>query len=436
VPSAYVDGPATFRPLSPRNILLLFAAAGTVVGWRLHHPTLLAMAAACWVVVIAAAVEAARLLRGVRATREHQPRAFEEETVPVRLLVESTAGPAVDLVVVEDSFPPSLGHRLKALVTHRIAPGGGVDLRFGPTCDHRRGLYILGPTKLSAADSLGFFQREVFVENFTELIVYPNSVELNEAEVLGDGTLPHVGMELQRRSGYSEEFIGVREWRAGDPMRFVHWRSTARLGHPMVKEFREEITTRVSIFLDLGRLGLVGVGDQTSVEYGIKAAASVARRATALGHEVELFSVGDKVDHLPAGGGAAHLLAMLDRLALVRPQGDSGFLAVVGDIAPSLPRGATAVLILGAAATPGDTLARVVERLVERRILPIAVLIDDRAFVKIFKEQDAARMVALPLEELSRELALRGAVVRVIRKDRTIAQALIQGLERDDASVL
>ncbi|MDX2177353.1 MAG: DUF58 domain-containing protein [Candidatus Sumerlaeia bacterium] len=434
---AYSDGQlAQYRFASPRNALLLFAGAALSVGAATRSAVLLGAGTTVLLAFALSWFRAFRLLGGATAERAHHARAFEEQTLPIELTVRAGEGRVLDLVLLEDYCMPASTYRLRTLFTEEVGAGRATRARFDVAMTHRRGAYALGPTRLVAWDPFGFFERELLLENLTQLVLYPNSVELQEADLLGDGVLAHVGYETTRRTGMSEEFVGIRDYRPGDSTRAIHWRSSARHGRPMVKEFQEEITTRVSIFLDLGRRGLVGVGDQTSVEYGIKAAASIARRAVALGHRIEFFGVAKTVEHLPEGAGTEHLLALLDRLAFLKPEGESAFAEQVRRQAAHLPRGATAVLIASATATTLQEYESVLDLLVAQRVLPLMVLIDDRAFVKIYEEQERAHYSAPKLEELARALAARGAVVRVIRRAKTIGQALTQGLERDAASAL
>jgi len=331
-------------------------------------------------------------------------------------------------LLAEDYCPPAAASKIRRLIPAPLMPDVAQEIHYIATCDHRRGIYVLGPVRLEAFDALGFFRCEVSLELYTDLLVYPLAVDLDNFDVLADGTVAHVGLETTRRLGVSEEFVGIREYRQGDSPRYVHWRSTARHNRLMVKEFQEERTTLVTLMVDLGQLGLVGVGDHTSVEYGIKAAASIARRTAKRGHRLQYFGISEKVDHVPAGQGTGHLLAILDRLAFARAEGKSAFAIVSRDLSRNLPRGSTMVLFTGAAAAELDALFAVVAEATVRRILPIVVLIDDRAFIKILREQETLHANAAPLEEIARSLRLQGARVYVIRRSRTLEEALEQGL--------
>lgn len=417
--------------LKPRNLLLFAGVVALIAGLVLRQAALLQLAAVCISTLALAWWQARGMLGDVTVKRQHHERAFQGNNVAVTVTLQSQGGKSVELVRVEDRFPPATAGRVRRLLDRPLEPRLATEISYFGTCDHRRGLYVLGPISLQATDPLGFFADDYTIEEFTRLVVYPLAVDLQHADLLGEGVLEHVGLDVKPRAGVSEEFLGVREYRHGDPQRLVHWRSSARHGRLMVKEFEEEVTTLVTFFLDLGRLGLSGVGDQTSVEYGIRACASFAKRAVERGHQVQFFGIGQKIEHVPPGSGTAHLLNLLDRLAFLRAEGDSAFAWSARNYVTMLAPGSTAVLLLGATTIDLETMAPLVALLADRKVLPIFAIIDDRAFIKVYREQEERHHQALPLEDVVRELKLLGARVHVIRRAKSVEQALVQGLERE-----
>jgi len=61
----------------------------------------------------------------------------------------------------------------------------------------------------------------------------------------------HRGVSADNRAGHSMEFLGCREYRHGDNPRYIHAQSWARLGQPIVKEFREETMHRITLIVDI-----------------------------------------------------------------------------------------------------------------------------------------------------------------------------------------
>lgn len=421
----------TVQLLNPRTLLAFLAGVGLYTGVALRNPALVFLGATSLMLIAVGYWRASRLLRDLEVRRTHQPRTFEGQQVPVTLEIRNATRVRHSLLLVEDNFPPGDTWRMQHLLGRPVDARSKAAIHYTGSCDRRRGLYTLGPVFLEACDPLGLFRKKLGVEEFTFLLVYPTAVNLTMAEVLGDGTLAHVGIETTERAGASTEFIGVRPYRIGDSPNAIHWRSTARAGELIVMEFQETMTTQVTFFLDLGRMGLTGLGDQTSVEYAIKATASLARRAIEKNHLVQLFAVGREIEHTPLGGGARHLLAILDQLAMLKSEGEAGFARVVLEHLPLLAPGGTVFLVVSATMLDYDQARLLIDTMRRRRLLPVIVLIDDRAFVKLFREQETLHGEARPLEVTARLLILEGARVHLVTKARSPEQALVQGLDRE-----
>ncbi|GEM_PF-377459 len=422
------SGPDSFHVLRPRNVLIFMASFCLIVGWRMGNAGLLSLGLGAALLVIAAGAAASRLLRGVEAERLHPERAFQDDEMQV--LVRARTGSIVPhfLIEMQDSFSPSGPHEIRSLFPGIWRRGRALAIGYRGECNRHRGLYVLGPLRLAASDPLGLFVREMPLGLFTNVVVYPQAAEVRSLDLLGEGTRPHVGMDTIRRAGQSEEFIGLREFRLGDPPRRVHWPSSAHHGRLLVKDFRDDRTTEVTILLDLGRLGVTGLGEHTTVEYAIRAAAALARQAFERGHAIQLFAFGERIEHLPMGGGLQHLLTLLDRLAFLRAGGEHDFAREAAGLRPFFRRGATVALIFSATTLNFDSLAPLIENLIEDQIRVTALLIDDRSFPKLYREQEQSHVEAVSLDEAVMNLRLIGARVHVLTRRANPAEAIRTGL--------
>jgi uncharacterized protein (DUF58 family) len=291
-------------------------------------------------------------------------------------------------------------------------------------CVHKRGLYILGPVRLQAADPLGIFPREKTVDTFSEFLIYPQALDIANFPVLQRGVLMNVGVETIIDPGRSEEFVQIREYERGDSPRFIHWGSTARHGKLMVKEFQENVMTEVTLFIDLRRLALTGLGDVTSVEYLIKAAASIAKAIIEESHLVQIFAVGKEVAHIPLGGGTQHLINILDRMTFFKAEGDRDFAEEFSRRVRFLRSGSSVILLVSATAFALEQMRPAIRYLHGENIKIIVVMVDDRSFVKLWKEQEKQHALALPFDELKRVLWNEGCTVYTIASKEPIEQRL------------
>jgi uncharacterized protein (DUF58 family) len=113
----------------------------------------------------------------------------------------------------------------------------------------------------------------------------------------------------------------VRDYSPGDSLSRIHWRSTARVGKLMVKEFDPDLSDEVWIALDLNRGTPTGAGKESPIEYGITIAASLARKYLAAGTRLGLLAYGDKPYRIPADNGANHVWRIMESLALMKAEG-------------------------------------------------------------------------------------------------------------------
>lgn len=111
--------------------------------------------------------------------------------------------------------------------------------------------------------------------------------------------------------GDSEEFVAVRDYRPGDPLRRIHWAGWARAQRPVVKEFQEEFFVRHALVLDT----FGGGPESDAFEGAVSIAASFASTVDQRDSLLDLMFVGDRAFTFTAGRGLAHAEQMLEILA-------------------------------------------------------------------------------------------------------------------------
>lgn len=114
-----------------------------------------------------------------------------------------------------------------------------------------RGRYALGPLRVSTRFPFGLVQRAVWLDCDDELIVLPRLGRLRPAWLRHCPPAAY-GARGARRPGYVPgDFFAVREWQAGDSVRWVHWRSTARHRELVVRQFEQPGERQLAVLLDL-----------------------------------------------------------------------------------------------------------------------------------------------------------------------------------------
>lgn len=220
----------------------------------------------------------------------------------------------------------------------RLAPGESAEELFAiPT--QRRAVLPVGPVSVVRGDPLGVFERVHRRDEPVQLYVHPRTVRF-DGQSLGF-VRDLEGLPATDLSRDDVSFHALREYQPGDDRRNVHWRSTARTGILMVRQYEE---TRRSHFV----IGLTtNPGDYTDpdeFELAISSAGSLGLRALRDSQRVEVqVSGGD----LPAGTGK-QFLDGLSGLVFARPR-DNDVVALAGRIAATSPAAAVVVLLCGSA---------------------------------------------------------------------------------------
>ena len=185
----------------------------------------------------------------------------------------------------------------------------------------RRGRFQLGPMALYGSDPFGVFRWERRIGPTETVVVYPRTVDLPDFALSG----PEFTGEdrLRLRSPYlTPNASSVRDYVFGDSFSRIHWPTTARTRRLMVKEFDQEPGSRIWVALDLHGAVQAGREEESTEEYGVTAAASVASKYLRLSRAVGLVAHGADSHLVPPDKGPRHLLRILEELASARAQGD------------------------------------------------------------------------------------------------------------------
>jgi uncharacterized protein (DUF58 family) len=352
--------------------------------------------------------------RRLEYRRSAHPRAFEGEPVDIRLALANKSGfpllgvDVIDRFDAQDLLPKDIQ------VPVDVRPHHTVELSYVGQCLRHRGEYGLGPVAVGFFDPLGLFYRSRRFDRQDRFTVLPKPLPLARLGLEGRSTLLAAANPDQQTRGESLKFYGVREYRSGDSLRHVHWKASARLGRLVVRQFEASVSSQISVFLDLARESLAGLGAEATVEYAIRAAAAIASAAIAQGHEIQLFAESDAPLVTSLGASAEHLGHLLRRLATVKAKGTRPFPEVVTTYAERVPQGSHVFLILSSRDGDEQAFARAMAFLRGRHASIAALIIDDRTFVQL--ERWKKELSTDPWPPLARLLAGMGAQVRLIKR--------------------
>lgn len=352
-------------------LLLYFFANQIQVGW------IYVMAALMAGVVLAAWWSGRGALKGIRADRLISPGGppREGETVSVRLAFHNTRSDshvrATERCPLAE--PGSAAAALPVFIPAlpRQAP---VELAYDVVAD-RRGLHEFPALQMETPAPFGLFRRRRLLPAPTRVLVYPEVRPLRRLALFD--RQPTAAL-AQPRPGFGAEVIGVRPYRPGDSPRHIHWRSTARTGQLISKEFSDDSQPGLSLVLDLfqhpGSIQKPNAPVQnpkhTPFEWSVKIAASIGDFALRRGYSLHLLA--DEAALPPPTGPLAEI-ALLEYLARVQPTGR----VRLPDVFVNRPARAFAAILLP---WPDDSVVEPLVELKRRGVSLLAVVLDPASF--------------------------------------------------------
>jgi len=348
-------------------VLLLFAlSTGWNATWVLVYSLgLLVAGSALWANWNVAGLE---LRRRHRATRVQVGDTFVEQAV-----LESLAGPGqwwprLWLELHDSSDLP--GHHLDGVLS--LGPVGRKVWELRSTCT-RRGRFSLGPVWVTSGDPFGIFRTSRKLADGMNIIVYPKAVPLPGFGRV-PGELPGGALQGVRVQFSTPNVSSVREYRPGDAFNRIHWPTTARTNRLMVREFELDPTADVWLVLDLNNEVHTGSGLESTEEYAVTAAASLAKHLLDQGRAVGLVS---QTATLPADRGPRQSERILEVLALVHSSSPLTLAALLSAETSRFARSSTLIVI-----TPdtAEGWARFCQALNARGVHTTAVLIEASTF--------------------------------------------------------
>ncbi|WP_336644994.1 DUF58 domain-containing protein [Microbacterium sp. USHLN186] len=336
---------AAVRPLGwmLMALALLFFVVGVAQGWR---ELVVAAAVLAFVLVICALFLIGRTQYDVSLDLARTRVVVGERAIgALKLENRSTRAILPSRVVL-----PVGGGRGEFAI-QRLAAGQSAEELFTiPT--QRRGVIEVGPVSVVRGDPLGAFERAHNRDEPVDLYVHPRTVLFGGQSL---GFLRDLeGLPAADLSRDDVSFHALLEYQPGDDLRHVHWRSTARTGTMMVRQFEETRRSHFVIALSCSR------GDyrfEDEFELAVSVAGSIGLRALKDSQRVDVRVQGRE---LAAGTGKQ----LLDSLAAVEqsPPRDGGIAELAGVVSATMPLASVVVLVCGAKADV-DELRRACSRL-------------------------------------------------------------------------
>jgi uncharacterized protein (DUF58 family) len=290
-----------------RDINLLILLAGAMIGllllqWRFNTRTLI----------------------GLTAQRFMPRNSFVGQETSVEIRV---ANPKVWLgawlLLIEEPLHKRLPNVVKLIekgttLIDEVPPKGARSSKYQLTF-HQRGEYQIGPSTLSTRFPLALGRGSRTLDNAAYLTVFPR---LGQLSALARGLFQQEqqgAAQAARTVGLHEaDFYGLRPWSTGDSKRWIHWRTTARLGELSVRQFERRQRHRACVLLDLYGQPQKKNGPNEQLELAISFLASLANHTARHGSDrLAVAIAGSESFALPSVQSSALVENLLQRLAIV-----------------------------------------------------------------------------------------------------------------------
>jgi len=326
-----------------QNLLLVLAAFGTILGlatvsgyWLFYR-----MAYLIGGLVPLSFVWARIQLRGLDVSVERSAdRLHVGQQAEARVRVSSRSAFSKLWLEVEDQTDmPGLAAR--TVVT--LSAHGTRNWRASVPCT-RRGAFSMGPVRVTTGDPFGLFRFSRSYGVSQTLLVLPQPEDIPHFRA-PSAHLPGEGAVRRGARHLTPEAAGIREYQPGDSYNRIHWRSTARLNRLMVKTFEMDPSSNIWVLLDLQAAAHAGEGEESSEEYGVRVAASLANHFLQANRMLGLLACGRERAILEPVRGGQQYSRILEALARARAESAAPLARVLEEEGRRFGRHSTLIVV-------------------------------------------------------------------------------------------
>jgi uncharacterized protein (DUF58 family) len=289
--------------------------------------------------IVLSGVLSEHVLRRLEVQRRLPSRAVAGEPALIELCVRNGKKRLVSYSVEVEDQADGVSN-LRRCYFLKIMPGGEQSASYRRVPE-RRG--VLRFTGFSVATRFPFalFEKWREVERAGELLIFPTPL----ATTLPEGLLREQGERGGSARGRGTETRELREYRIDDEVRMIHWRRTASLGKPVVRELEQDASSLFSILLDNRRGAEDGEAWEQGFEQNVSRASYLVERGLSRGYSVEICARGvrSKVVTNPSDADSLQrFLALLEPTSEDKPLNKPTRGAKIKDLTSNRPEGKVA----------------------------------------------------------------------------------------------
>jgi len=393
--------PATLGHLSPSRSVVVMCAAWATLGlaasvWTVLVGTWWIMAA----LLLGALVVDALSVRRIPAIpiRRTMPQALSvNEWHDVVVRIENPSRRTLTIEVTD--APPTEFHTEGIPRTITVASGKWLEFswRLRPTV---RGEFALSWMDIRLKGRMGLIRERRRVSVSRSVRVYPNFKAVSRFALLAlDNRMAEIGVHTRRRRGQGLEFLQLRDYREGDPLRQIDWKAVSRHNRLISREYREEQNQQVIFLLDCGRRMRTRDGDLAYFDHVLNSVLLVSYVALRQGDAVGAFTFSGEDRLLPPRKGRNAMNSLLNGLFDIQPStAPSDFIEAASRISTRVKRRALIILVTNLRDEDAQELPAALAPLRRKHVVLLASLrepaIEDARQTPVRSLPDALRVAA------------------------------------------
>ncbi|QED37308.1 DUF58 domain-containing protein [Antarcticibacterium arcticum] len=179
-----------------------------------------------------------------------------------------------------------------------------------------RGEYYFGKLNIFISSPLRLVKKRLVFDQDQSVKVYPSFIQMRQYDFMAiDNRLKQPGLKRIRRLGHTQEFEQIKEYVAGDDVRSINWKATAKQSGLMVNQYQEEKAQPIYLIIDKGRVMKMPFEGLSLLDYSINTTLAFANVALQKKDKVGFVSFSNEMGNLlPAIAKKTHLNAMLESL--------------------------------------------------------------------------------------------------------------------------
>ena len=239
-----------------------------------------------------------------------------------------------------------------------------------------RGVFSVGPSEVSVSDPLGIFKMKKIIGSSKTLLVYPkihdlSGFDVNISKFEGDYKINKQAPAITPQVG------AIRKYSPGDSLSRIHWKSTAKIGTLMSKEFELGKANNLWLLLDFEQKSQSGFESESTDEYIVSIGASITNQFIKSKIPVGLITYGDKNIFMYPEMTKNHMDLIMLKLIETKAEGKTPISTVL-EIEQNIVNSNNSVVII--TTNINLELSKKIDFLIKKRLAVTMIVVDKKSF--------------------------------------------------------